>query len=441
MNRVFRVLHRFPVLHRYLRRAYISAAADQPVVREPEITVGETLPIEPVRSVLQGGERPRLNLLVPALSIRHVFGGISTALQVFDALLGDDSDARIILTDETRFSGDDNAAFQDWTICALDDADRPGRIIIPAGDRFGRKLPIRSNDRFMATAWWTARLARDLAGWQTGEYGLGRPQPFVYLIQDYEPGFYPWSARYALAEATYHDPDRFLPVFNTSLLKRYFLAQGHRLDKGLVLEPGLNPQLRDLLTTLPCPARERQILVYGRPGTERNAFPVLVEGLKMWSAAHPGNGYRLLSAGEPHPAIPLAHGQVLESVGKLTLRGYADHLLRSELGISLMVSPHPSYPPLEMAAFGMRVITNRFAEKDLSEWTPAIRSIEPLAPETLSKAIEEQIGHPSKPGTQAPAFSTYLAGGTPPAELAKAIRQELFAEPPMRASHQELTDR
>ena len=37
----------------------------------------------------------------------------------------------------------------------------------------------------------------------------------------------------------------------------------------------------------------------------------------------------------------------------------------SAIGISLMVSPHPSYPPLEMAHLGMLVLTNGFGAKDL----------------------------------------------------------------------------
>lgn len=39
---------------------------------------------------------------------------------------------------------------------------------------------------------------------------------------------------------------------------------------------------------------------------------------------------------------------------------------KAYVGISLMVSPHPSYPPLEMAAFGMQVITNNYSDKNMN---------------------------------------------------------------------------
>ena len=39
-----------------------------------------------------------------------------------------------------------------------------------------------------------------------------------------------------------------------------------------------------------------------------------------------------------------------------------------------MVSPHPSYPPLEMAAAGLLVLSNTYANKDLSKLHDNIRS-------------------------------------------------------------------
>jgi len=53
-----------------------------------------------------------------------------------------------------------------------------------------------------------------------------------------------------------------------------------------------------------------------------------------------------------------------------------------------MLSPHPSYPPLEMAHSGILTITNSFAEKNLSSWHDNIYSLSRLAPEELAKAIE-----------------------------------------------------
>ena len=40
-----------------------------------------------------------------------------------------------------------------------------------------------------------------------------------------------------------------------------------------------------------------------------------------------------------------------------------------------MVSPHPSYPPLEMSTFGVRTITNCYGSKDLASFNDNIVSI------------------------------------------------------------------
>jgi len=52
-----------------------------------------------------------------------------------------------------------------------------------------------------------------------------------------------------------------------------------------------------------------------------------------------------------------------------------------------MVSPHPSYPPLEMANLGMLVLTNGFGAKDLSTWHTNITSVGGVSGETLAAEL------------------------------------------------------
>jgi hypothetical protein len=47
----------------------------------------------------------------------------------------------------------------------------------------------------------------------------------------------------------------------------------------------------------------------------------------------------------------------------MSLNEYRDFLPEFDIGLSLMLSPHPSIVPIEMAAAGMWVITNTFATK------------------------------------------------------------------------------
>ena len=137
-------------------------------------------------------------------------------------------------------------------------------------------------------------------------------------------------------------------------------------------------------------ARSRTIVVYGRPGTPRNAFPAIIDGLRAWRAADENAAsWRLVSVGQAHPDIDLGGGAVLESIGKLDIPAYASLLRESAIGVSLMISPHPSYPPLEMAHLGLLVLTNRFAGKDPSTWHTNIRSIDDVSAASIGAALSE----------------------------------------------------
>lgn len=351
----------------------------------PDETIAEVQPLNCQKSEM---DAPRLNLLVPALSDKHVFGGIATALDFFETLGKKYQNLRIILTDEQNFSHENNASYSNWEICPLNSKDGPGKKIVVAGDRFGFILPVAPNDRFVATAWWTAVFANHIQKWQAETYALPEPAKFVYLIQDFEPGFYPWSSRYALAEATYHDTDRLIAVFNTGLLKSFFDAEGYKFKHAHVFEPFFHPKLQQESARLQSAKKERRVVVYGRPSVERNAFQIIIMALKEWVARNPESDWVFVSAGEAHQAISLGFGKRLVSLGKLSLNDYAAELAKSSIGISLMISPHPSYPPLEMAAFGMRVITNRFKTKDLSQMTSRIVSIDSVSPSNLADALD-----------------------------------------------------
>jgi hypothetical protein len=165
---------------------------------------------------------------------------------------------------------------------------------------------------------------------------------------------------------------------------------GHDFDHMHVFEPRLSAALRPFLDQVAATPRKKRILVYGRPTENRNCFAILQRGLQIWAHRFPEFAdWEVVSAGMAHPPVPLGGGRVLRSIGKLSLEHYAQTLCESAIGISLMASPHPSYPPLEMAHFGMRTVTNRFAEKDLSTAHDNIVSLSSARPEVLAETLAD----------------------------------------------------
>ncbi len=344
----------------------------------------------PIQTYPSRNRRPRLNLILNTVNAHQSFGGVATALKYFNEwaeALGDGYDRRIIVTDAEieRASYD---LFPDFKAKPfLPSLDEDTRVIVDASGREGGAIDLRAGDFFVATAWWTAQLAVTFDD-ERKRY-FGKSLPFIYLIQDDEPYFYGWGSKFALAEATYRHADRTIAVINSEELFSAMTAK-YRFLHAFCIPYRLNEQIDKLLAPKP---RERLILVYGRPSVARNAFEIICAALHAWQQADPirASRWKIVMLGESFDLGYAYPVQNLEIEGKASLERYADYLSRASVGISLMLSPHPSYPPLEMAAAGVLTITNAFAGKNLAERFPEIISSSCLTPDGLVEAIEKAV--------------------------------------------------
>ena len=311
---------------------------------------------------------PRLNLVIPNLSRATAFGGVMTGLDIFFGLAerlraNGEWDLRIILTEPGR---DTDVAIAEKV--AARHGIMPNTITIELVAPRSASLNMRCHDILIAYNWWCALNVRPLIEEQARHFGHP-PLPLLYLIQEYEPSLYPFSTAHMLAREAYDGVGRLWGVFNSSNLHRWFEHVGHRAERSFVFEPVINDALRPFLAQVDEHERVRRILVYGRPNIDRNCFSALVRGLNAWIAQDPDHAaWEIVSAGTSHPPIRLSKGHVIRTLGKLSLDDYARLMLTSSVGISLMASPHPSYPPLEMAHFGLRTVTNGYFLKNLENW-------------------------------------------------------------------------
>lgn len=377
----------------FLKRCPLAVKAYEAVKRavmEPQsYNIPEIGPIHARKTVFSNGET-RLNLLVPSVDKKHVFGGIATAINFFEELRKAlDCPARIITVDapinpETSVAPSGYHIINSW-----DDSNKK-RQLVAFSDRYEKTIPVAENDVFVATGWWTAYTIREVMHWQKETYGIDL-HPLIYLVQDYEPGFYPWSSRYMLADSTYRLDVPTWAVVNSSLLREFLEKNDYQFEKVWHFEPVLNTNLATALKQAPDVVnKKKQIIVYGRPSTERNAFALVVAALQAWCAQQEdAEEWTVYSAGEQHDDVELGKGVFLKSVGKLTIEEYANVMLETYAGISLMVSPHPSYPPLEMSTFGIKTITNCYGNKDLSSFNDNIISLKSAAPVNIAKHLCE----------------------------------------------------
>jgi hypothetical protein len=345
----------------------------------------------PINITVSPCQRPRFNLLIPTMQPQRIYGGVSTAIKVGKELfsqLDKSVDFRLIVTsdkldEESILESCYRLDLQFFSSRPNEDISSP--TIVPLYHYRHVPLSIRSSDVFFATAWWTADLGFRLRRQQFEAFGS--PQmPLIYLIQDYEPGFYTWSRRSAIARATYEE-ENIIALINSEELAN-FLTKEYSFRAAYHYPYILNETLASKLHPT---QKELIILIYGRPSVERNLFPIILEGLQMWQADNPAKNtmFKLIFAGEDFDEKLIAYLENASVVGKLSLEDYSDTLNKTAIGISLMESPHPSYPPLEMASAGCITITNGYYNKNLALRSPNILSIKSPTPLNLKCALDK----------------------------------------------------
>ncbi len=259
----------------------------------------------------------------------------------------------------------------------------------------GEPLEVSPDDAFIAASTWTAHVAHHAGA------ALGRPRT-VQLIQDYDALTFPNGSLAAVARAAYRLPH--VALFSTDPLREYFRrheigvfahgAEAGERDSAVfrsAITP-VGPVSEEELARRP----RRALLFYARPEEHaaRNMFELGVVALSEALAAGAFAGdWRFAGVGatKPLPPLDLPGGRRLELLPRSAQREYAALLGGFSVGLSLMDTPHPSLPPIEMAAAGMSVVTTTFENKDAATLAAISPNIVPAEPsvEGVARALAQ----------------------------------------------------
>ena len=327
--------------------------------------------MRPMHVRIDGGNTatPHLNVLLTGLGGR-LSGGWNTAINIAIRMAEAGIPVRLLVTDD-GVPADINALWRHISSITGQGQARPNITFGSTADP-ASPAALGARDVFLATYWTTAfRLKSVLPSMQVKE--------FIYLIQEFEPGYYPWSSRYAQALETYSM--RFRAVINERLLADHMTENriGRFADPGFisrcaVFEPAVDRRLFYPVETTGSP---RQLLFYARHEL-RNLYGIGFEALRA-ATSHPlfadGN-WRFVAIGASESRgksgtfgtalggrLALSGAQFLHAAPWLTYEDYARMIRESDILLSLMLSPHTSYPVLEMAACGKIAVTNTFGNK------------------------------------------------------------------------------
>ncbi|MFC7540953.1 hypothetical protein ACFQU2_17840 [Siccirubricoccus deserti] len=242
---------------------------------------------------------------------------------------------------------------------------------------------VGAQDLWLATHWTTAQGLAPVLPRMTRDW-------FLYLVQDFEPGFYAWSSNYALALETYGMPHR--AAINEGFLAEYLRTQGPGLyadpdfvdARCQVFEPAVDRRIFHP-PAAPRAGGARRLLFYARPTITnmRNLLGLGVQALRQAIGDGVFEGeweFHAIGSRGSLPPLSLGGGRMLHPAPWAGYDGYAETLRQADILLCPMLSPHTSYPVLEMAACGGVAVTNTFGPKTaaaLAALSPDIIGVAP----------------------------------------------------------------
>lgn len=300
----------------------------------------------------------RVNMVTDSISDGSLFGGVATAL-IFAALLANKLNVQLRIITRTERAKPQNVEH----ILSLYEIKLEHEIQFKFAAFYDQKyeLDIVKSDLFITTSWWTT--AATLPSVPNDK--------IIYLLQEDERMFYPFGDDRFRCETIMRNRDiRFL--INTKLLFDYLVNDGfdNIADQGMWFEPAFPAQVFHPRT------KERdakcKFFFYARPNNPRNLFYLGIEVIEqaIVQQALDLKDWEIFLVGNDIPEVTFNCGYTPIKCENFSWSEYAQLVGTVDLGLSLMYTPHPSYPPLDLVASGAVVVTNRFANKrDLSDYS------------------------------------------------------------------------
>ncbi len=261
-------------------------------------------------------------------------------------------------------------------------------IINFSGNAYTKTITISPDDVCVATLWNTAYIAKHIQSYCNNK-------KFIYIIQDYETIFYPNSSTAALIENTYSFD--YFPIFSTNVLKDFFykndIGQINNKHTDYVIFKTASSSFLPNLDIMKNREGKKKLVFYGRPHRPRNCYELGLTAIKQaieMNILKPEE-WDFYSIGAKQDEIFLTEDVVIKALPYINVEEYKKNLASYDLGISLMMSPHPSMVPIDLALSGVPVITNTYKNKDYEYLKSISKNIYPC--ELNIESIVETINN------------------------------------------------
>ena len=311
-------------------------------------------PIDPIRAIYVDGPVKRLNLVTDTINADSLLGGVATALIVATEFANRCGYELRIITRNTEVNPQNYA-----NIIAISGVRPAEKLSFYSDyDRFSRdvdfKLEISPDDIFFATSWWSAKAISETTV----------RKRFFYIIQEVETFFYNYGGERLLCEQVMKNGDIDF-IINSEYLYQYFAEHEPNIaDNGCFFEPAFPTTLYKSKSF--SKKNKYKLFFYARPNNPRNLFTVGVTMLNK--AVELGildtKQWDIYCVGQDVPEMTFCDGSKSINLGQLSWTEYAEFLTDVDLALCLMYTPHPSYPPFDVACSGGVVLSNKMLNKE-----------------------------------------------------------------------------
>jgi hypothetical protein len=307
--------------------------------------------VNQIDTIILNGEIKRLNLVTDSIESHLLLGGVATAIILATEYCNRFNYKLRIITIQDKMGNANNYK----NIIKMSNLNPV--VDVSFFSNYGKesyyKLDLCEGDIFMATSWWSAMaITNTLPG-----------RKFFYIIQEVETYFYPQGTESYLCSSMMRSKNIFY-IVNSHYLYEYFKEQETNIvNNGTYFDPAFPATLyrsRGLNKK-----NKYTLFFYARPNNPRNLFEygVMLIEKAITSGIIDVNEWEICCVGQDFDAIILKNGFVLKSLGQMEWYRYSEFLSDVDLAITLMYTPHPSYPPFDVASSGGVVISNIYQNK------------------------------------------------------------------------------
>ncbi|NWH05662.1 class I SAM-dependent methyltransferase [Desulfobacter latus] len=356
----------------------------------------------PIENLVSENGQMRFNILVPSLDPDIVFGGYISLLHLVRRIFENGYPIRFVVCDDSRMTK--RKLIDSWQ-------HKPELVKIFSASEFenidhhNETFPISAfdNDRFIAYSGWEGLIANQMVQQTTFK-------KFIFFIQEYEPIFHEENSIRAVLESAYTLPH--IPVFNTEILRHHFVKEALGVyskdyDNSGADSPCTSLVFEHAIADIAPPDQQvlvnrlvRKFLFYARPEGHAGRNLYALGMLALTQAIRDGffkGAWEFWGIGTfaENYEVKLDKGHKMKIIHRVPQEEYEEFIKGFDVGVSLMMAPHPSILPFEMASAGMVVVTNEYRHRDADvikriskNILPCKLSVESIA-HTMGQAAEK----------------------------------------------------